>query len=159
MSPRSAGDPISTTTMAHSLRVARRFCPLSENIHEVFTFLAQVIHKDKTSAVLPPRPWREGVSYIASPRKVGSTLKASSTSLLSSMSVSTPKVPPVLMLRSHGSSYGIWRSIHTSEATRTTLKEKFPWVEPVLHSGQQHRKQSATGCRCVQEPSKCSVSW
>ena len=57
---------------------------------EVFTFLVQVIHKGKTSA--------------------GSTLKASSTSLPSSTSASTPKVPPVLMLRSHGSSSGIWRA-------------------------------------------------
>ena len=76
---------------------------------EVFTFLAQVIHKGKTSAVLPPRPQRKA-SYTASPRTVGSTLKASSTSLPSSMGAPTPKVSPVLMLRSHGSSCGIWRA-------------------------------------------------
>ena len=111
---------------------------------EVFTFLAQVIHKGKTSAVLPPRLWREGVLYTISANSWQHTegiidFVAFIDERFNPEGAASPdaKVPWLL----------VWdlasiHTIHTSEATRTTLKEKFPWVSLWI--------QSAIGCRCVQ---------
>ena len=94
------------------------------------------------------------MSCTPSPPTAGSTLKASSTSLPSSMSASTPKVPPVLMLRSHGSSSLIWRAF----TPRRPLKEKFPWVSlcysPANSTGYNQPLDVA-----VFKAFKSSVSW
>ena len=94
---------------------------------EVFTFLVQVIHKGKTSAVLPRRPWREGVLHTISANSWQHTEGIIDFAACiderfnpEGAASSDAKVPWLL----------VWdlASIHTSEATRTTLKEKFPWV-------------------------------
>ena len=70
---------------------------------EVSTFLAQVIHEGNTSAVLPPRPWREGVlhsiSAISWPHTEG---------IIDFIAFIDERFNPEG--RSHGSSYGIWRA-------------------------------------------------
>ena len=116
---------------------------------EVFTFLAQVVHKCKTPAVLPLRPWREGVLHSISANNWQHTegiidFVAVIDERFNPEGVASPdaKVPGLLVWD--------WASIHTSEARRMTEGEVSMCV-PVLHYGQQHRIQSATGCRCVQD--------
>ena len=107
---------------------------------EVFTFLAQVIHKGKTSAVLPPRPWREGVLHSISANSWQHTegiidFIAFIDDAFNPEGAASPdaKVPWLL----------VWdlASIHTSEATDDTEGE-VSTGELVLHSGR---------CRCVQD--------
>ena len=124
---------------------------------EVFTFLAQVIHKGKTSAVLPPRPWREGVLHSISANNWQHTegiidFIAFIDERFNPEGAASPdaKVPWLL----------VWdlASIHTSEATRTTLKEKFPWVSlcyiPANSTGYNQPLDVA-----VFKAFKSSVSW
>ena len=124
---------------------------------EVFTFLAQVIHKGKTSAVLPPRPRREGVLHTISANSWQHTegiidFVAFIDERFNPEGAASPdaKVPWLL----------VWdlASIHTSEATRTTLKEKFPWVSlcyiPANSTGYNQPLDIA-----VFKAFKSSVSW
>ena len=123
---------------------------------EVFTFLAQVVHKCKTSAVLRPRPWGECVLHSISANSWQHTegivdFIAFIDERINPEGAASPgaKVPWLL----------VWdlASIHTSEATRTTLKEKFSWVSLCYIPG------NSTGYNqpldvAVFRTSKC-VSW
>ena len=99
-----------------------------------FTFLAQVMHKGKTSAVLPPRPWREGVLHSISANSWQHTEGIIDFIAFIDERFNPDGVVGVPWLL-------VWdlASIHTSEATRTTLKEKFPCVSmcyiPVSSTG------------------------
>ena len=85
-----------------------------------------MIHKGKTSAVLPPRPWREGVLRTISANSWQHTkgiidFVAFIDERFNPEGAASPDAKVPLLL--------VWdlASIHTSEATRTTLQEKFPW--------------------------------
>ena len=121
----------------------------------VFTFLVEAVDKGKTPAVLPPRPWREGVLHSISENNWQHTegivhFTAFIDERFNPEGVASPdaKVPWLLVWD--------WASIHTSEATRTTDGE-VSMGEPVLHSGQQHRIQPPGVA--VFRTVKCSVSW
>ena len=116
-----------------------------------------MIHKGKTSAVLPPRPWREGVLHSISGNNWQHTegiidFVAFIDEHFNPEGAASPdaKVPWLL----------VWdlASIHTSEATRTTLKEKFPWVSlcyiPANSTGYNQPLDVA-----VFKAFKSSVSW
>ena len=116
---------------------------------EVFTFLAQVIHKGKTSAVLPPRPWREGVLHTIAANSWQHTegiidFVAFIDERFNPEGAASPdaKVPWLL----------VWdlASIHTSEATRTTLTEKFPWVSLCYILANSTGYNQPLDARCVQ---------
>ena len=124
---------------------------------EVFTFLAQVIHKGMTSAVFPPRPWREGVLHSISANSRQHTegtidFIAFIDERFNPEGAASPdaKVPWLL----------VWdlASIHTSEATRTTLMEKFPWVSLRYTLGNSIGYNQPLDV-AVFRTFKCIVSW
>ena len=117
---------------------------------EVFTFLAEVMHKGKTSAVLPPRPWREGVLHSISVSSWQHTegiidFIASIDERFNPEGAASPdaKVRPMAPRVGFGE--------HSRLGSHTDDTEgEFSMGEPVLHSCEQHRIQPAIGCRCVQ---------